>query len=72
MLQIVKLVTKKIGTFEYAPRYSCLAGDIAVYEPQLRITNTNSGDKQWAIQSQSYLCVTYPNLPELKNSAAVR
>ena len=57
MLQIIKLVTKKVCTFEYAPRYSRLAGDIAVYEPhlKLRIADTNSADKQWAIQSLALL-----------------
>ena len=53
MLQIIKLAIKKVITFEYAPRYSRLADDISVYEPQLklRIADIDSGEKQWAKQS---------------------
>jgi len=68
MLQILKLVLKKATTFEYAPRYSRLAGDIAVYEPQfqLRIAESNSGDKQWAKQSQILLGQAKKYLKEYK------
>jgi len=36
-------------TFEYNPRYSRLAGDIAVFEPQLqkRISDTKGEDEKW-------------------------
>jgi hypothetical protein len=68
MLQIIRLVIKKVCTFEYAPRYSRLAGDIAVYEPQLklRIATTDSAEKQWAIQALALLEKAKKYLKEYK------
>ena len=68
MFQRLKLAFKKVFTFEYAPRYSRLAGDISVYEQQLqlRIADTNSGEKQWAKQSQILLGLAKKYLKEYK------
>jgi hypothetical protein len=68
MWQRFKLTLKRVSTFEYAPRYSRLAGDIACYEPQLqkRITDTRSEHEQWAIQAQVMLKQAKTYLQEFK------
>lgn len=68
MWQRLKLTAKKVSTYEYAPRYSRLAGDIASFEPQLqkRITDTHSENEQWALQSLALLTQAKSYLKEFK------
>lgn len=63
-----KLTLKRVSTYEYKPRYSRLAGDIASFEPRLqkRIFDTGSAQKQWAVKSQELLTQTRVFLEEYK------
>ncbi|MEI6679559.1 MAG: hypothetical protein WCL21_13175 [Mariniphaga sp.] len=57
MWEKLKSALTKQLTWEHTPRYSRLAGDILCYEPllQKRIIETQSEQKQWAIQSLAML-----------------
>lgn len=63
-----KLTLKRASTYEYKPRYSRLAGDIASFEPRLqkRIFDTGSAQKQWALKSLELLKQTKVFLDEYK------
>ena len=68
MWQRFKLIYKQISTYEYSPRYSRLAGDLACYEPQFqkRVIDTGSQNEQWAIKGQALLDIAKANLKEYK------
>lgn len=57
MWKRLELIRKRINTYEYNPRYSRLAGDIAVFEPQLqkRISDFKGEDKQWIKPAEDVL-----------------
>ncbi|OFX53930.1 MAG: hypothetical protein A2066_03795 [Bacteroidetes bacterium GWB2_41_8] len=63
-----KLTLKRVSTYEYKPRYSRLAGDIASFEPRLhkRIFDTGSAQKQWALKSLELLKQTKEFLDDYK------
>lgn len=63
-----KLTLKRVSTYEYKPRYSRLAGDIASFEPRLqkRIIDTGSAQKQWALKSLELLKQTREFLEDYK------
>lgn len=56
MFDRLNLTIAKIFTYQYDPRYSRLAGDIAAYEPQLqKRINENGEEHQWAQQAKILL-----------------
>jgi len=50
MIDRIKILIKRLKTFEYSPRYSRIAGDLESYEAHLqrRLENFDSDKKQWA------------------------
>jgi hypothetical protein len=57
MWKRVKLIREIIKTYEYNPRYSRLAGDIAAFEPQLRkrISEAKNEDQYWIKPAETLL-----------------
>lgn len=52
-----EILRTKLTTLEYTPRFSRLAGELSSYKPQLemRITNSNAANLQWAIQAKELI-----------------
>jgi hypothetical protein len=50
----IRAYFRRLLSIDYSPRYTRLAGDLASYKPLLdkRISETNSENKQWAIQAK--------------------
>lgn len=63
-----EIMRTQFTTLEYTPRYSRLAGELACYKPQLemRISNSNASDSQWAIRAKELVKDTEKFLKENK------
>jgi hypothetical protein len=68
MWQRIRIISKKLTTWEYTPRYSRLAGDLASYKPLLekRINDGNASHHQWAVQAKGLIQESESFLEELK------